>query len=657
MKFLSTLTIVLATIIASAQTRQITGRVVDEETQKGLPGATVTIADTDKRVVTNQLGFFALEVTAADKALVMTSIGHLAGKIDVPPANAFKAGLKREYLLLETLNLGSFSAEQLEPPDTLEAPGFDKPEMDAEYPGGWQYFYNAVALSLQMRWNQHLIPDTVNIQFTVLPNGITSVAHLQGASDSLRIVVEDAFKTLRPWKPAKQNKFYVAQHFELPLSWPKVDEIFTVVEQSATPIGGIQAFYNFVGKSIKYPAQARRMGIEGKVFVEFIIQKDGTITDARVIKGIGGGCDQEALRVISLVPKWNPGVQRGNAVRQRYTLPIYFRLDGPAYSGRGTEKPMAASYQQWISENIKYPATATRMGVEGLVVVSFKVTDVGLVDSLRLVQDIGADCGKEVIRVMSQVPQDLMMPLRKHKKVMYLPFKFSLDDNRLPDLKKWDRPGTKLLEPIGVTVWGGSSPRRGGARQFEGFTMSAQNFDSFEDALKYRGRVVQLELVRKSIRKIPPEISKFNGLQILDLEMNKIQSLPPQIGELTKLSQLYLVANELSDLPIEFANLRSLRTLGLANNRFEQFPRPVLGLSGLTALDLSRNKISVIPAAIGEMRNLEMLFLHDNQITTLPEEFYQLTQLKVLSLGGNQISEADKTRIREVFKKTDVKFE
>ncbi len=106
----------------------------------------------------------------------------------------------------------------------------------------------------------------------------------------------------------------------------ETDEVFTVVEESATPRGGMQAFYKYVGEKIKYPAQARRMGIEGRVFVEFVINKDGSLSDVRSIKGIGAGCDEEAVRIIQSAPAWNPGKQRGKAVKQRYTLPIIFKL-------------------------------------------------------------------------------------------------------------------------------------------------------------------------------------------------------------------------------------------------------------------------------------------------------------------------------------------
>lgn len=106
----------------------------------------------------------------------------------------------------------------------------------------------------------------------------------------------------------------------------EVDQIFTVVEESATPKGGMAAFYKYVSEKMKYPAQARRMGTEGKVFVEFVVGKDGSISDVRAVRGIGGGCDEEAVRVVQSAPAWSPGKQRGKAVKQKMVIPIIFKL-------------------------------------------------------------------------------------------------------------------------------------------------------------------------------------------------------------------------------------------------------------------------------------------------------------------------------------------
>lgn len=105
-----------------------------------------------------------------------------------------------------------------------------------------------------------------------------------------------------------------------------VDEIFTIVEEQPSPVGGLKAFYEFVSENLNYPQRASRMGIEGRVFVEFVVERDGSLTDIKVAKGIGGGCDEEAIRVISKAPKWNAGKQRGRAVRVRMVMPIVFKL-------------------------------------------------------------------------------------------------------------------------------------------------------------------------------------------------------------------------------------------------------------------------------------------------------------------------------------------
>ncbi|MCK5104802.1 MAG: energy transducer TonB [Cyclobacteriaceae bacterium] len=105
-----------------------------------------------------------------------------------------------------------------------------------------------------------------------------------------------------------------------------VDVVHDIVESMPSFEGGISEFYKFVGKNLKYPAQARRMGIEGKVFVHFVVDKDGSLSDIKVVRGIGAGCDAEVLRIIHKSPKWNPGKQRGRPVRVRMMLPITFKL-------------------------------------------------------------------------------------------------------------------------------------------------------------------------------------------------------------------------------------------------------------------------------------------------------------------------------------------
>ena len=105
------------------------------------------------------------------------------------------------------------------------------------------------------------------------------------------------------------------------------EEVFIFVEEAPHPIGGYETFYKDVASRIIYPPMARRMRTEGKVYIQFIINKDGSLTDLEVLKGIGTGCDEEAMRVISESPKWSPGKQRGKPVKVKMTLPILFVLE------------------------------------------------------------------------------------------------------------------------------------------------------------------------------------------------------------------------------------------------------------------------------------------------------------------------------------------
>ena len=103
-------------------------------------------------------------------------------------------------------------------------------------------------------------------------------------------------------------------------------ETFTIVEELAKPQGGMKDFYDFIKKNLVYPDEAKKLGIEGKVFLTFIVQEDGSLTDIKVMRGVGSGCDEEAIRILKLSPNWIPGKQRGRVVKQKMTFPIMFKL-------------------------------------------------------------------------------------------------------------------------------------------------------------------------------------------------------------------------------------------------------------------------------------------------------------------------------------------
>jgi periplasmic protein TonB len=104
------------------------------------------------------------------------------------------------------------------------------------------------------------------------------------------------------------------------------DGIFTAVEVMPTPQGGMKAFYSYLSKNIQYPKAASKSNISGKVFVSLVVSETGRISDVKVVKGIGFGCDEEAVRVIAAAPPWIPGKQGGRPVKVRYTVPVNFTL-------------------------------------------------------------------------------------------------------------------------------------------------------------------------------------------------------------------------------------------------------------------------------------------------------------------------------------------
>jgi periplasmic protein TonB len=117
----------------------------------------------------------------------------------------------------------------------------------------------------------------------------------------------------------------VNPRIEIPVEVVPVDTFFRVVEKMPQPVGGWEAFYGILKKNIHYPIKAQRDGIDGKVFVEFTVNDKGQLSNFKILKGIGYGCDEEASRVLALT-KWTVGKQRGKPVNVRMVQPIHFNI-------------------------------------------------------------------------------------------------------------------------------------------------------------------------------------------------------------------------------------------------------------------------------------------------------------------------------------------
>jgi TonB family protein len=130
-------------------------------------------------------------------------------------------------------------------------------------------------------------------------------------------------------KSAQQSKSegkYVAPVSEMTTT-STGEPCYTVVEKQPSFVGGQEGLVKFLQENIQYPEVAKKNGVQGKVYVTFVIKADGSVADVKILRGVGAGCDEEAFRVVKMMPKWNPGLQKGKPVNVAYNLPIMFKLD------------------------------------------------------------------------------------------------------------------------------------------------------------------------------------------------------------------------------------------------------------------------------------------------------------------------------------------
>ena len=158
------------------------------------------------------------------------------------------------------------------------------------------------------------------------------------------------------------------------------DEVFVVVEKQPEFKGGMTALMSYLGENIQYPEEAHKNGIQGRVITNFVVNKDGSISEVKTVRGIDPLLDTEAVRVISEMPNWKPGMQRGQAVRVRYTLPIVFSLNGDDKASKTKDDVFVivekqpefpggmSAMMKYLSDNIVYPEEAQKNKIEGRVI-------------------------------------------------------------------------------------------------------------------------------------------------------------------------------------------------------------------------------------------------------------------------------------------------
>ena len=235
-------------------------------------------------------------------------------------------------------------------------------------------------------------------------------------------------------------KFVMDDQWQNPPSNDPNNPVFEVVEiMPEFPDGGMSGLMQFLSKNIQYPINAQKNHTQGRVTVQFVVNKDGSISEPKIIRGVDPDLDGEAIRVISLMPKWKPGMQKGQPVRVKYTVPVMFRLsdngqkeeykpipkiDETVVVGYASKQAPAeedpvfevvenmpefaggmGGLMQYLSKNIKYPVEAQKAGIQGRVIMQVIIDKNGNVTNPKVTQPVDPLLDTEAIRVTASMPK------------------------------------------------------------------------------------------------------------------------------------------------------------------------------------------------------------------------------------------------------------
>ena len=192
------------------------------------------------------------------------------------------------------------------------------------------------------------------------------------------------------------------------------EEALQVCDQMPEFPGGMGECMKFLSKNIKYPAEAMENDIQGRVIMQFVVKKDGSISDAKVARSVDPILDKEALRVINAMPKWKPGMHEGKAVNVKYTIPVAFKLTNESVDENGVymvcdQMPMYPGGMQelmkYLQKNIQYPQEAKEKGIHGRVIVQFIVEKDGSIKDTKVIRGVNSSLDNEALRVINAMPK------------------------------------------------------------------------------------------------------------------------------------------------------------------------------------------------------------------------------------------------------------
>lgn len=262
---------------------EISGKVVSRNTGETLPGVTVIIKGTAIGAVTDINGEFSIPVTEGKRNLMFNYIGYQTQEINAMEKSRIAVEMEEENMILQEMVLTGIDVvnrRQGMRADEVPMEVVQKADVAEERVQVVEEMLEAFAFE-----DDNMVAEDMEIQ-------------------------EIIFEEVTAWEREEIG-----------------DEVFTIVENMPEYPGGMDKLHSYVSKNIEYPKQAKQLGIEGKVYVQFVVMEDGSVEDVKVVKGIGAGCDEAALRVVESLPKWRAGKQRGIAVKTRMVLPISYDID------------------------------------------------------------------------------------------------------------------------------------------------------------------------------------------------------------------------------------------------------------------------------------------------------------------------------------------
>ena len=376
-----------------------------------LPGAVITIKDTQKGVVTDKSGH--AEISAPQGSiLTVTYVGCKPYLLEVGEAARQFAGIPLESETPGTPVLSAEIGNPLWVVDGIEvAPDFIN-KLDPNRIENITVLkdQSAVATYGQEARNGVVIITTKGD--TALPARPENARQEHGKATTQAEAHDEAIR--ETGETEDDQPFLIAETMPL----------FPMQEGGNPGYGDLNTFRAWVQKNIKYPAEAFRNGEQGRVVLSFVVEKDGSVSNIQILQTPGKAFSEETRRVVAASPKWKPGEQRGEKVRVRYTLPVDFRITATAQDtktsenkGSGEEPFLVVDtppqfnggdigeFRRWVQMNVKYPAEAPGKNIYGKVLVTFVIEKDGSVGNAEIFKSPDKSLADEVLRVIGKSPK------------------------------------------------------------------------------------------------------------------------------------------------------------------------------------------------------------------------------------------------------------